>query len=460
MDALMLFVSVALPWAAGVAWLRFLPKSAPLPWATAIGYGHFIGILALTSILRAYSAAGIKWSFAAVALALVLFAAIPVLRARARWREALAKPDMAQDWTALERRTRIILLAIGAVLVARFAGLLLEILWRPLFPWDAWMQWATKARVWYELGYMAQFAPYDVWTAGDPARIFTDPAPTYPATVPLLQVWSCIALGRWDDALMNVPWFACGVALGFAFWGQVRAWGAPPTLAAVATYLLLTVPFVDTHIALAGYAELHMAAIYGLAAMAFFLWARDGDARQGWLALVLALALPFIKRPGIFWLASFIPAYLVMLKPRAALIAMGVTAIAGLAGAFILQGTGIRIFNYALTADVNAGEVTTALAQNLFEMGNWNLFFWLLPAMALVAWRKVFRDPLAPITTMVAFGIYFLGIVFYFSIAGEWVSDFSTVNRAVFHMVPLAAFWLVALVLARFYSPPEPPRLV
>lgn len=460
MDALMLIVSVALPWVAGAAWLRFLPKSPPLPWATAIGYGHFIGVLAVTSVLRLYSAAGIKWNFAAVACALLVFAAIPVWRARARWREALAKPDLAEDWALLGRRTRIVLVAIGVVLVARFAGLLLEIVWRPLFPWDAWMQWATKARVWFDLGYMAPFAPYDAWATGDPARIFTDPAPGYPATVPLLQVWSCIALGRWDDALMNVPWFACGVALGFAFWAQVRAWGAPPTLAAAATYLLLTVPFVDTHIALAGYAELHLAATYGLAAMAFFLWARDGDARQGWLALVLAAALPFIKRPGIFWLASFIPAYLVMLKSRLTLVAMGVAATAGLIVAFVLRSTGIRIFNYALTADVNAGEVTSALAQNLFEMGNWNLFFWYLPLMALVAWRGLLRGPLAPITTMIAFGTYFLGIVFYFSIAGDWVSDFSTVNRAVFHMVPLAAFWLVALVLARFYSPPEPPRLV
>jgi hypothetical protein len=30
---------------------------------------------------------------------------------------------------------------------------------------------------------------------------------------------------------MNVPWFACGVALAFAFYGQVRAWGASAFMA-------------------------------------------------------------------------------------------------------------------------------------------------------------------------------------------------------------------------------------
>lgn len=458
MDAILLFLSVALPWAAGTAWLRFLPNGAPLPWATAIGYGHFIGILALTLLMRATSLAGLKWSFWALAAALAVFGLVPVWRCANR-RAALSMPDIRADWAGLARWKAVVAAILLALVAVRYAGLLLEILWRPLFAWDAWMQWATKARVWFELGHMAPFVPVGEWIAADPAKVFTDPAPSYPATVPLLQVWSALALGRWDDALMNVPWFACGVAMGFAFHGQARAWGVSAFLAAVGTWLLMTVPFVNIHVALAGYAELHMAALYGLAAMAFFLWARDGDARQGWLALVLALALPLVKKPGIFWLASFLPAWLVILRPRAAAIGLGVAAAAGVGALFFLRETGLRVFNYALTADVDTAEVTRALAQNLFQMGNWNLFFWLAPAMALAAWRRLLDGPIAAMTTMVAFGAYFLAVVFYFSIAGEWVSDFSTVNRAVFHMVPLLAFWMLALAERRFHGPPEPLRL-
>jgi hypothetical protein len=459
MDAAMLVLSVLLPWAAGLAWLRFSPKGTPLPWSIALGYGHFVGILALTIAMRALSLAGMKWNFWVIAALVAAFGAIPVVRARGRWREALAAPAWRAEWGALEKWKRVLAYFLLALLAVRFAGLLLEIVWRPLFPWDAWMQWATKARVWYEHGRMVAFVPLDEWLRADPASVFTDPAPSYPATVPLLQVWGALALGRWDDALMNVPWFACGVALALAFHGQLRNWGASAFLAAVATYLLMTVPFVNTHVALAGYAELHLAALYGLAAMAFFLWARDGDARQGWLALAFALALPLVKKPGIFWLASFVPAYLVMLRPRAAAIGLGIVAVAGLGALFFLRETGLRIFNYALTGDTDAGEITKALGQNLFEMGNWNLFFWILGVTALAAWRRLLDGPLASMTAMVAFGAYFLAVVFYFSIAGDWVSDFSTVNRAVFHMVPLAAFWLVALVERRFHAPPEPPRL-
>ncbi len=459
MDALLLAFSVLLPWAAGTLWLRFLPKSESLPWITAIGYGHFIGLLALTFFMRALSLAGMKWNFWLIAALVAAFGAVAVVIGRGRIGTALAIPPAREEWAGLGRRRRILIGLLLAALVVRFTGLLLEIVWRPLFPWDAWMQWATKARVWFEMGTMAPFAPLAEWIAADAAKVFTDPNPGYPGTVPLLQVWSALAIGRWDDALMNVPWFACGVALAFAFYGQVRAWGVSAFLAMVGTYLLMSLPFVNIHVALAGYAELHMAAIYGLAAMAFFLWARDGDARQGWLALVLALALPLIKKPGIFWLISFLPAYLIVLRPRMASIGLGIAAVAGVAVMFLLRESGVRIFGYALTADVNVAEITKALGQNLFEMGNWNLFYWLVPAIAIAAWRRLFEGPMATITAMVVYGLYFLAVVFYFSIAGEWVSDFTTVNRAVFHMVPLTAFWALVLVERYLHAPPPPPEL-
>jgi hypothetical protein len=426
----------------------------------SLGYGHFIGIIALTLLMRVASLAGLKWNFWILAALLMAFGLIPLLRARDRLHVSLALPDLSGEWYGVPRWKRLVAALLVAALVIRMSGLLLEIVWRPLYPWDAWLQWATKARVWFEHGYMAPFVPYGDWMNTYPPVAFTDPAPGYPATVPLLQVWSALALGRWDDALMNLPWFACGVALACAFYGQLRAWGSSAFLATAATYVLMSLPLVNTHIALAGYAELHMAAIYGLAAMAFLLWLRDKDVRYGWLALLLALSLPLVKKPGVFWLASFLPAYLVAVRPRAGLIGVASLGAAGIAALFLLRESGVRVFAYSLSGDVDAAGVTKSLGQNLFQMGNWNLLFWLLPAVALAAWRRLLDGPIAAMTVMVAFGVYFLGVVFYFSIAGDWVSDFSTVNRAVFHMVPLALFWMVALVERHFHAPPDPPKLV
>ena len=186
MDALVLAISVLLPWAAGTAWLRLPPKGAPMPWTTALGYGHFLGILALTLLMRAASLAGLEWNFRVIALLIAALGAVPFVLARRRLREGLSPPSWRREWADVERWKRVVGALLLAAIAVRFAGLLLEIVWRPLYPWDAWMQWATKARVWFEFGRMVPFVPFGEWAAGDPAKVFTDPTPSYPATIPLL----------------------------------------------------------------------------------------------------------------------------------------------------------------------------------------------------------------------------------------------------------------------------------
>ena len=84
--------------------------------------------------------------------------------------------------------------SVPSELRSGFAGasIAAEIMWRPLYPWDAWGQWATKARVWFELGRIVPFVRADVWLSAATAAYF-DASPDNPSTVPLLQVWICVA---------------------------------------------------------------------------------------------------------------------------------------------------------------------------------------------------------------------------------------------------------------------------
>ncbi len=84
------------------------------------------------------------------------------------------------------------------------------------------MHWATKARVWFEYNRIVPFVTKDAWLEMGGAGVFTDRHPDYPVTVPLLQVWMNLALGHWDESLMNLPWLLCLIALGSAFYGQLR----------------------------------------------------------------------------------------------------------------------------------------------------------------------------------------------------------------------------------------------
>ena len=198
-----------------------------------------------------------------------------------------------------------------------------EVAWRPLYPWDAWVQWATKARVWYELGHLAPFVRADVWLAGAGGAYF-DASPNYPATVPLLQVWTCVALGRWDDSAMNWPWLAILLALASAMYGALRGEGVAPLLALFGAYLLASLPLVDAHVALAGYADLPMGAVYAMAAMAFYRWARRRDWRDAAVCMLLTIACPLIKTPGWSGPLTLIPGVVVVLLPRRGLRIVGV----------------------------------------------------------------------------------------------------------------------------------------
>jgi hypothetical protein len=107
---------------------------------------------------------------------------------------------------------RALWIAAMVWLVLRFALLLLEVTMRPLYPWDAWTQWATKARVWFALKTMVPFVGVPDWFALPSGTAYYDAAPTYPATVPLSQAWSATLLGRFDDALVNLPWWLTALA--------------------------------------------------------------------------------------------------------------------------------------------------------------------------------------------------------------------------------------------------------
>ena len=93
--------------------------------------------------------------------------------------------------------------------------------------------------------------------------------------MPLLQVWTCIALGRWDDTLMNAPWWQFSLALTFAVYGALRSRDLDALPALLGAFLVASLPLANVHVALAGYADLPMAAYYTSAALALLRWTRS-----------------------------------------------------------------------------------------------------------------------------------------------------------------------------------------
>ena len=208
----------------------------------------------------------------------------------------------------------------------------------------------------------------------------------------------------------------------------------------------MTMPILNVHVALAGYADLPLAAYLTLGSLAALAAVRHRNAADAALAVLLLAACALVKNPGKAWILIVALGTLVAAWPRRGL-QLAVAAFAGAALAIVaLSRTGIRILGYQLTQDVNMP--WGALFDAYFSFGNWNLLWYCAVAALIVGWRQLLARDVAPLTTIVAGGLMFLLVGFAFTNAGIWVEDQSTVNRATLHLAPLIVVWMLALLRA------------
>ena len=448
-DASYLLVALALPWLTGALALRAANRSAPRDGDTAwyIGAGWFAGVMLVTVTMRVLSLVGIPFGQIAIASPLLVLDVLSVLVLFRPHEDIPLRRAVQRGWAtlrgdALGPAARMAWFALLAWLALRAALLLLEVVVQPLYPWDAWIEWATKARVWYENARMVPFVRPEVWLTS-PQLAYVDASPTYPATIPLLQVWASVMLGRWDDALMNVPWWACGVAFVFVCYAALRRFGYGALGALTGAWIVSSLPLANVHIALAGYADLPMAMFYTCAALAMLRWLDTRTLSDATVALLFAVSCLTIKTPGIVWALTLVPgAMLVLLRPRAHKLMLALLAI-GIVAVLLLTRTEMVVLGYRLHLDF--APAWSTLGETLFLLGNWHLLFYGVVVIALLARREILAQQIEPLSGIVMAGLLFLFIVFGFTNAREWVVEQTTVNRAVLHLAPLLAIWALAL---------------
>ena len=468
-------LALGLPWLAGTLWVRALWREAPTgTWPLALGYGYLLGLLAATVLLRVQAEFGLPPGFWGP---FVVMALLAVAGGGLVWRRAPVQPPHpnppppgGREFWRLELKWQTLLLALLLVWIGlRLAGLALEVWWRPLYPWDAWTTWMVRPKVWAELQQLVPFVAPHHWLADPTGSAYTIDAWAYPYTVPLLALWPTLAYGAWNETAAHLPWFGCAVALGLGFYGQARFWGASALTALIFTWLLLSLPLLNSHVALAGYADLWMTAVFSLAAIAFFQWVRDGDRRQGLLALLLVLAGPLVKVEGAVWLLLFIPALLVARLRWPWLLATALAAAAlglgwWLAGGVVFSIPGLGEFRFTpeLIQAPYVGRFGLGyrgswdpVIMNFFVLANWHLLGYLVVltagvALALVVRREAERWRWAQ-ATFVASSLLALFVLFFLTDAQLWAEQYTSINRVVLEFVPM---WLFC-VLTVFVPPKE-----
>jgi hypothetical protein len=433
-----LVIGFALSWAAGAAVLSpLLWRGASTRWTTLAGYGFAAGLVLTTLVMRFTFAARLGLSFGVTAAGLVLVAlsgiGVTVLMQRRGLLRDRAEPSpLLPEATAWSRALWYALLALT---ITRIATLTLEAWWRPLFPWDAWETWGPKTKIWFETRDLNNL--YGHFDNG------------YPPGINLIQVWANLGLGAWDDARMNIAWPLLLGALVLAAYGQARQVGGTPLAAAIVVYLLASIPMLDAHAALAGYADLPLSVTFGLAAIAFFVWVVTDDWPQLVLAVLFAAMAPLYKIPGIAWGLTLAPALLVALLDRVpgrrALRWVVAIVIAVLvAGAYLYAKERNFTLNF-YKAHLSVNSSSSFVLDNYFVLDNFHLLWYMAVAALIFWWRAAITMPLRPATTLIAAGVAFLVVSFYFTNSAAWWGDYGSINRATLHLVPALIFYLFLL---------------
>jgi len=357
-------------------------------------------------------------------------------------------------WRDLSLGIRSLLAFVVAWLTVRWAGLVIEVVQRPLFPWDAWYAYGVNAKVWFFHPQLDVFANGWHWFASA-EPVWSSGGTRHPPGIGLIQLWFLQSLGRWDDALMNLAWPFAYASLGLMLFGWLRMVAARLEVALGATVLVFTLPVVNTQAALAGYGDLWIAVLFLAAGGA--LWAARWLERPGLVlvAMVAAGGMLMIKETSLMWMPVLALGFLIgWVRVRWIMLAVAL-GVVGFLGLLWLHGEPVRVSTLGRLGFGADGfvwprkigldmwrEITMwpALLKHLLVIENWHLYWYIVPVLSVLGIRWLGADRgLRILWVLFVGGTALLVAFFSFTTLGNAVNDGTSVNRLLLHVVPLGA---------------------
>lgn len=465
MDYLQLLLGLLLPWIGGFSWLRVIesranPAGAPNSFRQ-IGYGFFLGYAGLYALVVASAALSHEvqfWPVAGVASCITVIGAFLAYQQRA---SGAPHGRAGHDCSRLAPLQRAVLVLLLAWIIVHLSLVALEILYRPVYPWDAWLNWMYRAKAWYTQGAIFALSSPTEWATDVSALAYNVNGNHYPTFVPVIALWAAQSLGFWSDTLINVPFLFCGMALVMGIYGQCREMGGNYLHATAAAYLLVSVPMVGTHLALAGMADIWVAGFTGLGFAALLRGLIDDNRFQILLGLFMAALAMGVKVEGLVWLLAAIAMLLLATRPWAVLgiacLSIGLGLVAWMSGVTFVDLAGWGRLGYAdglFHIPFKGGyplmqfDLSDDYAVNFFLRGSWNLLWSLLllglPLLFLPKEKKLWP-------TLGSFYLVFMAtqvVIFGFTEQGRWAEDSTAINRLPMHFLPALILCLIWPVIA------------
>lgn len=453
-----LAAALLLPWVLGSVWVQvLLCRAKSRHPAIILGHGYLVGLFLTTVFLRIWGTLNLPLTFWPITGVLFTSCLAGVLAIRLLSSERLDSQQYSSDEKA-ETWQRVVI-GIFLVLIAQRLGTLgQELALRPLFAWDAWMNWAPRAIVWFESGSIFPFVSPDHWLKL-PAGPHTLNTWDYPPTIPLIQLWTMLGIQTSDHSLIYLPWLLILIAMCLALFGHLRLLGCSTLAGVVAAYILCSIPYVDVHVALAGYADLWQAVALGLTSLALYEWQRTRSWPYAALTVFLAVVCTQIKNPGIVLGAIVLALFILSIVANSTKVRLGLFAVV-LVGLLYIVLVGVNVYIPGigkLHLSTNLIEIPgfggiplayspthNSFLESFFIMLNWSLLWYIL--LAILAYKLTRLELLAepsPDLLVILLVTLFTFLVLNFTERSVWATDLTTLNRALIYPIPVVVFYVV-----------------
>jgi len=220
---------------------------------------------------------------------------------------------------------------------------------------------------------------------------------------------------------------------------------------------LLNLPYYNVHTVLAGYADIWLAAAFGLSIFALREWHLNRSWQYGLLCVLMAVMCSQLKIPGIVLAAILLAVFFrSWLNPSNKWELIAVLVLALMMAPLVLCGVELNIpYLGRLVISVDAIEIPGigqfdlafhpvwgSFAKSMFVMINWNIACYLLLPLTLAAIvRGIHLRQASPEALAILGALAFISLTFFFTGHYKAAEDFVTLNRALLYPVPALVFY-------------------
>ncbi len=295
--------ALLLPWAIGTAFLLATMKKRQGSLLLFLGIGCLLGYFFISGLMHVYVAIGRLFNikeFLLIELAILIILSVPVFR-HLIYSNRTSKYQSAYN---LSYPMWAVIFFVILAMVYQLGLAFIDLMSKPLFPWDGWSHWSAKAKIFY---YYLEFPTlYDTkvpfWQFEAISANAVNGANRHPYFVSVIQTYTALAWGQWSDSIVNLPWLQCGIAMVLTVIGGLRYLGISWLLALFTGYMVLSLPILDTHMSLGSYADIWVALGFLSVCITLVIALDNKDWRFALLCLVTMLIVHHTKYTALLLL--------------------------------------------------------------------------------------------------------------------------------------------------------------